>query len=159
MKKITFLTSLLLLSLTIGSLAAQVKMDSLSNKELRRMFEADQAERMGGIPDWRELVRKDSLRRERVRIFLDSGQVRTPAYYYHAAMVFQHGTDTLDSGMAVKLMTKAVALDTTMNKWLLAAANSGTVSPSARSPLDAGPDKGRHWPSCWRSTRKRCHPR
>lgn len=122
MKKITLFSLLLLFIADIQNLAAQVKVDSLTNEELRQMFNADQAERSGGIQDWQELVRKDSLRRERVRLLLESEQVRTPADYYHAAMIFQHGTDTLDSGMAVKLMREAVALDTTMNKWLLAAA-------------------------------------
>ncbi len=42
--------------------------------------------------------------------------------YYNSAMIFQHGRDTLASSMAVKHMKKAIELDSTMNKWLLAAA-------------------------------------
>lgn len=37
-------------------------------------------------------------------------------------MIFQHGGDTLASSMAVKHMRKAIELDSSINKWLLAAA-------------------------------------
>ncbi len=36
-------------------------------------------------------------------------------------MVFQHGNDSSDYGKAVGLMKKAIELDSTTNKWLLAA--------------------------------------
>jgi len=53
---------------------------------------------------------------------VDSGLVRTSEDYANAAMVFQHGSDTMASGMAVRMMRKAIDLDSSRNKWLLAAA-------------------------------------
>jgi tetratricopeptide (TPR) repeat protein len=59
-----------------------------------------------------------------VRIYelLDSNKVRTSLDYHNAAMIFQHGGDSVAYGMAVKLMKKSIELDSTANKWLLAAA-------------------------------------
>ncbi|MCH2196472.1 hypothetical protein [Kordia sp.] len=37
-------------------------------------------------------------------------------------MIFQHGKESTDYGMAVKLMKKSIELDATADKWLLAAA-------------------------------------
>jgi hypothetical protein len=37
-------------------------------------------------------------------------------------MIFQHGTDTIVSLMAIKMMRKSIELDSMANKWLLAAA-------------------------------------
>ena len=62
------------------------------------------------------------MREARVFELLNSNLVRTSLDYSNAAMIFQHGADTIASGMAVKMMTKAIALDTTIDKWLLAAA-------------------------------------
>ncbi len=53
---------------------------------------------------------------------ISEGQVKTGKDHYNAAMIFQHGIDTTASGMAVKMMRKALALDSTVNRWLLAAA-------------------------------------
>lgn len=36
-------------------------------------------------------------------------------------MIFQHGNDSTDYGKAVKFMKQAIKLDSTINKWLLAA--------------------------------------
>jgi hypothetical protein len=65
---------------------------------------------------------QDSLRQMRVQQLLDSNKVQTSNDYHNAAMVFQHGLDTIASGMAVKLMQKSLELDSTADKWLLAAA-------------------------------------
>lgn len=48
--------------------------------------------------------------------------MRTANDYKNAAMVFQHGKDSIDYGMALRLIKKAIEMDTTMNKWLFAAA-------------------------------------
>jgi hypothetical protein len=66
--------------------------------------------------------KNDSLRRVRVRELLAADKVKTSKDYARAAMVFQHGGDSTSYGMAVKLMEKSIALDSTANKWLLAAA-------------------------------------
>lgn len=48
-------------------------------------------------------------------------QIKTATDHYNAAMIFQHGGDTIASTIAIDQMRKAIELDSTMNKWLLAA--------------------------------------
>ncbi|WMN12055.1 hypothetical protein QYS49_32245 [Marivirga salinae] len=92
------------------------------NSELIEIYENDQGDRQTDNINWMEVNRRDSLRRERVFELLDSNKVRTSKDYQHAAMVFQHGGDSSAYAMAVKLMEKSIELDSTANKWLLAAA-------------------------------------
>ena len=92
------------------------------NSELLKMYNEDQAARTADNIDWKIVSKNDSLRRVRVYELLDSNKVRTSLDYYHIAMVFQHGMDTLSSAMAVKMMRKRIELDSTASKWLLAAA-------------------------------------
>ncbi len=92
------------------------------NEELKVLYQEDQADRLSGEIDWSVVSVRDSLRLARVCELVDSNLIRTSEDYANAAMVFQHGSDTFASGMAVKLMRKAVEMDSTRNKWLLAAA-------------------------------------
>lgn len=92
------------------------------NKELAEIYAADQGDRQSGNIDWAQVSRRDSLRRVRVHQLLDSNKVVTSNDYKNAAMVFQHGKDSVDYSMAVRLMERSVALDSSANKWLLAAA-------------------------------------
>lgn len=92
------------------------------NQELTLIYQADQADRKVDKINWDVILERDQTRRKRVQELLDSNQVRTSEDYHHAAMIFQHGMDTVASSMAVKLMRKAIELDSTINKWLLAAA-------------------------------------
>jgi tetratricopeptide (TPR) repeat protein len=92
------------------------------NAELARMYEEDQGARQGKNLNWRLLTQADSIRQVRVYQLIDSGKLLTGKDYYHSAMIFQHGRDSIASAMAVKQMRKAIALDSTVNKWLLAAA-------------------------------------
>ena len=92
------------------------------NAELKALHDNDQKDRKAGEIDWAVVNKRDSARRVRVYEMLDQDLVRTANDYYHAAMVFQHGLDSVSYGMAVKLMRTAVEMDTSMNKWLLAAA-------------------------------------
>lgn len=91
------------------------------NAELQAIYDKDQSEREEGL-DIGKIYFNDIERRKRVEELLDSNKVITGKDYYNAAMVFQHGDDTIASGMAVKMMTKALELDSTINKWLYAAA-------------------------------------
>ena len=91
------------------------------NEELKALYKADQGDRKGEI-DWSKVSERDSLRRVRVYELLDANQVKTSNDYANAAMIFQHGRDTIASTMAVKLMRRAVEMDSTRSKWLLAAA-------------------------------------
>lgn len=91
------------------------------NAELQNMYEQDQKERQK-IVDWLTLNKNDSVRRSRVYQLIAEEKVVTGKDNYHAAMIFQHGKDSVAYRMAIKLMRKALELDTTVNRWLLAAA-------------------------------------
>lgn len=92
------------------------------NSELQKMYNEDQSSRMAKNIDWSVLSKQDKEREKRVYEMINSGQITTGKDYYNSAMIFQHGNDTIASSMAVKHMKKAIELDTTINKWLLAAA-------------------------------------
>lgn len=103
--------------------ASEASADPITdNSELIEIYENDQGDRQTDTINWMEVNRRDSLRRKRVFELLDSNKVRTSKDYQNAAMVFQHGGDSSAYAMAVKLMEKSIELDSTANKWLLAAA-------------------------------------
>ncbi|WP_282037955.1 hypothetical protein [Saccharicrinis aurantiacus] len=92
------------------------------NLELIEIYQNDQADRQTDNIDWSVVSKNDSLREVRIYQLLDSNKVKTSKDYHNAAMIFQHGGDSTAYGMAVKLMRKSIELDSTANKWLLAAA-------------------------------------
>jgi tetratricopeptide (TPR) repeat protein len=93
------------------------------NAELIKIYTNDQSDRQAGENiDWSVVSKRDSLRELKVYQLLDSNKVRTTKDYHNAAMVFQHGGDSTAYGMAVKMMRKSIELDSTADKWLLAAA-------------------------------------
>lgn len=96
--------------------------ESIDNVELHKLYKQDQADRQSDNIDWPAVSNRDRLRQTRVYELLDSNKVNTSLDYSNAAMIFQHGGDTIASGMAVKMMRIAIELDSTANKWLLAAA-------------------------------------
>jgi len=92
------------------------------NTELQKMYNEDQGSRSAKNIDWSVLSKQDKEREKRVYELIQSNQVSTARDYYNSAMIFQHGDDTVASSMAVKQMRKAIELDATIDKWLLAAA-------------------------------------
>ncbi len=64
-----------------------------TNSEMTALFEADQADRRGGITDARraEVIARDAARRARIRALLDAGALRSGTDFWHAAFIFQHG--------------------------------------------------------------------
>lgn len=105
--------------IVITSLVARAQTD---NEELQKMYNEDQQARMSGNINWVELNKKDSLRQIRADELMKEGKIVTGKDYYNAAMIFQHGDDTIASGKAVTYMRKALQLDSSVNRWLLAAA-------------------------------------
>lgn len=93
-----------------------------NNPELEEIYSADQQDRMTNVINWDEIMIRDSLRQIRVKQIIEADQVKTSYDYQNAAMVFQHGKDSLDYKLAVTLMQKSIELDPMANKWLLAAA-------------------------------------
>ncbi|MBC7913710.1 MAG: tetratricopeptide repeat protein [Pyrinomonadaceae bacterium] len=92
------------------------------NVELKKMYDEDQASRRTPSMDWILLTKNDSIREKRVYELINEGKIITGKDFYHSAMIFQHGKDSVAYGMAVKQMRRAIELDSTLNKWLLAAA-------------------------------------
>jgi len=117
MRKIT------LTLLSLGIMTVTYSQDKLKdNQELIEIYRNDQADRQTDNIDWSVISKRDSLREVRIYQLLDSNKVRTSKDYHNAAMIFQHGGDSTAYGMAVNLMRKSIELDSTANKWLLAAA-------------------------------------
>lgn len=96
------------------------------NRELADLYTADQADRAGAIGaiDWKVVGPRDVERRQRVDAILAAGGAKVADDYYHAAMVYQHGSDLAEIQRAHELAARAVALDGTHDaaKWLAAAA-------------------------------------
>ena len=90
---------------------------------LAELYAADQADRRpGDDPDWSAIGRRDADRRAEVDQLLDAGAVRTAADHYHAAMVFQHGSDSTAYRKAWDLAREAERLGSARARWLAAAA-------------------------------------
>jgi tetratricopeptide (TPR) repeat protein len=92
------------------------------NVDLQKMYLEDQNARMGPSVDWAELTKSDSVRERSVYRLLISGQLMTGKDYYYSSMILQHGKDSMAARMTVKLVELAIKLDSTLNKWMLAAA-------------------------------------
>lgn len=96
--------------------------DFTSQLGLDELYKSDQSDRNVDVIDWDLLSARDKQRRTRVYELLDSNKVISSKDFANAAMIFQHGKDTIASGLAVKFMKKAVDLDSTASKLLLAKA-------------------------------------
>jgi len=92
------------------------------NPELAEIYKNDQADRQVDEIDWSIVSVNDRKREKRIYEILEAGEAKTANDFHNAAMIFQHGGDSEAYGMAVKLMTKALELDPSGDKWLLAAA-------------------------------------
>jgi tetratricopeptide (TPR) repeat protein len=93
-----------------------------NNSELEKMYEEDQNSRMTENIDWIAVSKNDSIREKRVYELINLEKITTGKDYFHSAMIFQHGKDSVAYDMAVKHMKKAIELDSAIDKWLLAAA-------------------------------------
>ncbi len=103
-----------------------------NNPELERLHKEDQADREAGPNakiDWQAVSKRDAERRARVREIVDKGGATTSTDYYHAAMVYQHGTEVPEYDEAHRLAMKAVELDPENGaaRWLAAAAKDRSL--------------------------------
>jgi hypothetical protein len=96
------------------------------NVELLELYEQDQADRSGGSGgiDWGAVGPRDEQRRERVTEIMAASEAEAADDYYHAAMVFQHGSEPEHFNMAHEWALRAAELDPDHGnaKWLAAAA-------------------------------------
>ncbi|MCC7333205.1 MAG: tetratricopeptide repeat protein [Flavobacteriales bacterium] len=115
--KIKISRVLIILVLPLSTLA-QVS----DNVEIKKMVDADQNERTNiDSIDWNILAPRDSIRRYNVLKLMNLNQIVTGKDYYRSALIFQHGKDSNDYRIALDFMRKAIELDSSINKWLLAA--------------------------------------
>jgi len=95
------------------------------NGELLDIYEADQGDRAGSHAkiDWAVVNPRDQARRKRVDEILAAGGAKVADDYYHAAMVYQHGSTIAEIKRANKLALEAVAIDGSheLARWLAAA--------------------------------------
>jgi len=92
---------------------------------LKAMFDADQSERSGPIEqvDMDALKEKDRVRRDSLRALVADGVLASAKSYYHAAMIMQHGEDSMDYRQANEWARTSEELDSTKveTRWLVAA--------------------------------------
>ena len=116
-RKATFALALLLTSFFAF---AQTPID---NMRLAEMYKEDQAARKNMPMDWEKVAVMDKKHREEALNLLKSGQIRTSADLYHAAMIMQHGDTTEDYQLAFSLSRLSATIDPSNKsaKWLSAA--------------------------------------
>lgn len=115
------------MALLPASIQAQTS-PSKDNSELAAMFDADQAIRASIDPakpidmvQVRRMIAEDATRRATARALLAQGRLSTAEDYYHAAFLFQHGSDAADYLLAHSLAMAAVAHGKTEANWIAAA--------------------------------------
>jgi hypothetical protein len=95
------------------------------NPELAQLYDDDQADRSGNIEqiDWTKVAPRDEARRKRVDEILTAGAAVVAEDYFHAAMVYQHGSSPDEIQRAHDLAIRAVELDPAHDqaRWLAAA--------------------------------------
>jgi len=86
-----------------------------ASEELSKMVAEDQ--RLRSLPeeeqDWNLIANTDSLHRARVLDIIAEGALTKPDDFFHAALIFQHGTSAQDYGMAHTLSMQGLSLDST----------------------------------------------
>jgi hypothetical protein len=103
----------------------QARYERTVNAELHRMYLEDQAARR--LPydqiDWKVVSARDAEHRKRVDEMIAAGELTAADDYYHAAMIFQHGSHPADYARANELAREAVRRDPThaRARWLVAA--------------------------------------
>ena len=91
--------------------------------ELTQIYDADQKDRetsLRGV-DWKVIGPRDAARRQRVRVLIDQGALRTGKDYERASMVFQHGDTPEDILFAHVLAVTALGKGDSDARWLAAA--------------------------------------
>ena len=124
-----------------------------SNAELARLYEADQSARSGPIEavDMEALAARDSTRRQRVRELAAAGALRSSDDFHRAAMIFQHGRDSLAYVQAYEWARRSETLDSTNAdaRWLVAA-TWDRLQRSRKRPQWYGTQTVRHPPGTGR---------
>jgi len=95
-----------------------------TSAEMTAIFEADQADRSAGVSaaiDWSLVTPRDEARRARTRALLEAGALASGDDFYHAAFVFQHGSEPGDYLLAHSFAMIAAARGRPDATWIGAA--------------------------------------
>jgi hypothetical protein len=92
----------------------------IDNPELIEIYKNGQNDRKDYNITWQQIIKRESHRRKRVDKLLDSNKIKTANDYMNAAMIFKRGNDSISYLKTISLMKKAIKLDNTVNKFLLA---------------------------------------
>jgi len=126
--------NILLLSIILAISCSPNQSNLKDNQEIIEMYNADQADRVKN-DNWVIINKNDILRRMRIEELLDSNKIITSVDYKNAAMIFQHGEDSNSYKMAIKMMQKSIDLDSTIDKWLYAAATDRYLMSIGKSQI------------------------
>jgi hypothetical protein len=110
-----------ILGLLLASPSYAADLSGSNNSEMAAIFKADQADRSTQSIHWDVVRAADRKRRDRTKLLLDSGALRTGDDYYDAAFVFQHGEAANDYLKAHVLAVVAVAKGQPDAPWIAAA--------------------------------------
>jgi len=122
MHEIKYVILLILLFSTFGCKQSNPKVKSDNNNELYELYIQDQMDRKSEDIDWSIVEPRDKIRQKRVLQMINSNKLITSDDYANAAMIFQHGSDSISSNLTIELMRKAIELNPARSRWLLAAA-------------------------------------
>jgi hypothetical protein len=107
-------------SLASGAQAAVASQSD--NLEMTAIFDADQADRENMTKiDWLVVGPRDEARRVQTRELLEAGKLRTGNDFYHAAFIFQHGSQPNDFLLAHTFAVIAAARGRSDATWIAAA--------------------------------------
>jgi len=122
--------------LLLMSAAAAAQGDPVDNTEMTAIYEADQAPRAPGQSvDWEAVSKADSERRARTRVLIEEGALTTARDYYHAAYVFQHGSQPNDQLLGHVLAVRAAAMGMKEAEQIAAATLDRYLQNSGRSQI------------------------
>lgn len=91
------------------------------NKELKKIYEEDQQDRLKSDVDFDFISKRDEERRKKVQIIIKEKSLKTEEDFYHAAMIFHHGSDDSYIKKAQSLAKKSMELGYEKARWLYAA--------------------------------------
>jgi hypothetical protein len=110
----------------------------VTNAEMTSIFEADQADREhgGATIDWAAVTPRDEARRARTLALLNAGALHDGDDFWHAAFVFQHGSQPNDYLLAHTLAMLAAARGRADATWIAAARGRADATWIAAATLD-----------------------
>lgn len=105
--------------------AAERQFVARVHPELHRMFTEDQADRRSQPIDWSAVTPRDEARRSRAAAILAAGEAKEAEDFFHAGILFQHGSEPADYARAEELARRSVEVDPGFDRgrWLIAAAH------------------------------------